>query len=120
MTPSAKRQRYRTDPDFRATVIARAKKRHERLKTDPVYRKLVATRKDIYRVRESYNARLAHAERLYKRYAEVADACREALVRCYGQERGNRVRCAESIMISQYGRGLRDEDWPIYFPFLAQ
>ena len=65
--------------------------------------------------------RRAHlAERLYRRYAEVADACREALVRCYGQERGNRVRCAESIMISQYGRGLRDEDWPIYFPFLAQ
>ncbi|MEN6643036.1 MAG: PIG-L deacetylase family protein [Armatimonadia bacterium] len=65
--------------------------------------------------------RRAHlSQRLRARYEGVADACREALVKCYGQERGSQVRCAESIMISQYGRDLREEDWPVYFPFMFQ
>ncbi len=65
--------------------------------------------------------RRAHlSERMYKRFVGVADACREALVRCYGEAHGSQVRCAESIMISEYGRGLREEDWPVYFPFLPR
>lgn len=70
---------------------------------------------------EDAAGRRAHlAERMYKRFEGVAYACRETLVECYGEERGSQVRCAESIMISQYGRGLREEDWPVYFPFLPK
>jgi LmbE family N-acetylglucosaminyl deacetylase len=54
---------------------------------------------------------------MLKRFGNLANACREALIRCYGSEHGSQVQTAESIMISQYGRGLRDEDWPVYFPF---
>jgi N-acetylglucosamine malate deacetylase 1 len=54
---------------------------------------------------------------MLKRFGNLANACREALIRCYGPEHGSQVQTAESIMISQYGRRLRDEDWPVYFPF---
>ena len=54
---------------------------------------------------------------LYGRCGHVAEACREALTRCYGEQHGRAVRTAESIMISQYGRAARDEDWPRLFPF---
>jgi LmbE family N-acetylglucosaminyl deacetylase len=54
---------------------------------------------------------------MLKRFGNLANACREALIRCYGPEHGSQVQTAESIMISQYGRGLRNEDWPAYFPF---
>ncbi|MEI6504166.1 MAG: PIG-L deacetylase family protein [Armatimonadota bacterium] len=51
------------------------------------------------------------------RFGSLANGCREALLRCYGPEHGAQVQTAESIMVSQYGRGLRAEDWPRYFPF---
>lgn len=51
------------------------------------------------------------------RFGELADRWRETLIRCYGPEHGSQVKCAETIMISQYGRGLREEDWPRFFPF---
>lgn len=54
---------------------------------------------------------------MLKRFGNLANACRETLIRCYGPEHGSQVQTAESIMISQYGRRLRDEDWPTYFPF---
>lgn len=57
------------------------------------------------------------AQNQYARFGKVAEVCRDALRQCYGQERGSQVKTAESIMISQYGRGLRKEDWPRYFPF---
>ena len=47
-------------------------------------------------------------------------ACREALVRCYGQKRGAATQTAESIMISQYGRALREADVPWLFPFFPK
>ncbi len=57
------------------------------------------------------------ARNMWTRFGHTADAARETLVRCYGAERGAQVKTAETIMISQYGRGLREEDWPRYFPF---
>lgn len=58
------------------------------------------------------------ARNMYARFGNMADASREALIRCYGQERGAQVKCAETIMVSQYGRGLTEADWPRFFPFL--
>jgi LmbE family N-acetylglucosaminyl deacetylase len=57
------------------------------------------------------------ARNMHVRFGHMAEACREALVACYGQERGEKVRTAETIMVSQYGRGLLEADWPRYFPF---
>jgi len=57
------------------------------------------------------------ARNLCARFGDVAKASREALVRCYGQERAKQVKCAESIMVSQYGRGLTEAAWGRYFPF---
>jgi hypothetical protein len=39
---------YRTQPAFRARVLASVKARHERNKADPEYRRLVYLRKRIY------------------------------------------------------------------------
>ena len=58
------------------------------------------------------------AERMYSRFSRVADSCREALCDCYGKKQGAEIHYAEAIMISEYGRPLRDEDRPIFFPFL--
>ena len=55
-------------------------------------------------------------ERLTHRDANVANRFREKLVARYGAERGNAIRCAEAFEVSEYGRGLRQEDVDIYFP----
>jgi len=58
------------------------------------------------------------AERLKARFAGVADNCREALIRLYGKERGSAVKCAEGLMISEYGRRPSPEEIRVLFPFL--
>lgn len=58
------------------------------------------------------------AGNLRRRFGHLADTCREALLRCYGPEHGSQVQTAESLMISQYGRSLREDEWERYFPFL--
>lgn len=58
------------------------------------------------------------ARNLRNRFGQQAEACREALIECYGPQQGAQVRYAEPIMISQYGAPLRPEDRPRYFPFL--
>jgi LmbE family N-acetylglucosaminyl deacetylase len=60
------------------------------------------------------------ARNLYARFGHVAEACREALVRCYGPKRGAATQTAESIMISQYGRAPREADVPWLFPFFPK
>lgn len=47
----------------------------------------------------------------------VADACREALKKWYGPQRGELVEYAEAVEISEYGPALSDEDVPALFPF---
>lgn len=53
----------------------------------------------------------------YARYANTADSCRDTLVKWYGEERGRQVKYAESVMISEYGRPLSEEQIPRFFPF---
>ena len=57
------------------------------------------------------------ARNMHARFGHMDDASRETLVHCYGEEHGAQVRTFETIMISQYGRGLTEADWPRYFPF---
>jgi len=58
------------------------------------------------------------AERMHKRFGEIADRYRDCLIKWYGAERGNQIRTAEAIMISEYGRELPPEEMNRYFPFL--
>jgi N-acetylglucosamine malate deacetylase 1 len=55
-------------------------------------------------------------ERQIRRDGNVADRFREQLITRYGAERGGAVHCAEAFEVSEYGRGLREEDIPVYFP----
>lgn len=58
------------------------------------------------------------AERLRARYGEVANRFRDVLVKWYGPERGNAIQTAETIMISQYGRPLPDDQVRDVLPIL--
>lgn len=55
-------------------------------------------------------------ERMTHRDGYVANRFREKLVARYGAERGNAIRCAEAFEVSEYGRGLHEEDIDLYFP----
>ena len=55
---------------------------------------------------------------IQRRFGAQADACRDALIKWYGPERGAAVKYAEPFEISEYGRGVSDEDMPKLFPFL--
>ena len=51
------------------------------------------------------------------RFAKVAARFRQELIEKYGEERGSRVRYAEALMLSEYGKKLTEETKKIYFPF---
>jgi N-acetylglucosamine malate deacetylase 1 len=55
-------------------------------------------------------------ERLVGRDGANADRFRDKLVARYGAERGNAIRCAEAFEVSEYGRGLAEDEVDIYFP----
>lgn len=59
------KQRYREDSEYRAAILRRNKVYHDTHKDDPLYHQLRRVRDRIYKTRESYNERLAHAERLF-------------------------------------------------------
>ena len=67
-----KRQYYRNRPEFREHILSRVKERHATNSADPDYRRLVALRKAIYQVRQSYEARVRYVARLDKRLVELA------------------------------------------------
>jgi LmbE family N-acetylglucosaminyl deacetylase len=56
-------------------------------------------------------------ERHRRRFQAVADAARDCLIRWYGPEHGARIQTAETVSISEYGRGIREEEIPELFPF---
>ncbi len=60
------------------------------------------------------------AERMEKRFGAVADRYRDCLIEWYGEERGNAVKSAEAVMISEYGRSILEEEIRAYFPFLPE
>ena len=58
------------------------------------------------------------AGRMRTRFAGVADQGREKLIETYGEEHGKAVKCAEVLMVSEYGGKLEPEQTPVLFPFL--
>jgi LmbE family N-acetylglucosaminyl deacetylase len=73
------------------------------------------------RVPESREARRGwFRERLAEHCSQIAEAAREALVRTYGEARGRAIRTAETVSISEYGRGLAERDYRTLFPFLPE
>ena len=58
------------------------------------------------------------AEKMRARFGGVADQGREKLIETYGEERGKAVKCAEVLMLSEYGGRLEPEQMPQLFPFL--
>jgi LmbE family N-acetylglucosaminyl deacetylase len=55
-----------------------------------------------------------------KRFADIADRCRDKLVELYGEEQGKKVRYAEAFEICEYGRRPTADDIRRLFPFLPQ
>ncbi|MFW6168993.1 MAG: PIG-L deacetylase family protein [Planctomycetota bacterium] len=52
-----------------------------------------------------------------KRFAAIADRCRQQLVELYGEQAGKEVQYAEAFEICEYGRQPNAEDLRRYFPF---
>jgi LmbE family N-acetylglucosaminyl deacetylase len=61
--------------------------------------------------------REAVRKNLARRYAGAADAYRPALVKFYGNERGQKVRYAQAFEICEYGRRPSAEELKQMFPF---
>jgi len=62
-----RKERYRTDPEYRAKVIADVKELHEFNKQLPQYRRLVKCRKQIYNLRRGIEVHLHKVELLERR-----------------------------------------------------
>jgi len=66
-----------------------------------------------------YKARKKRLRESFKRrFASVAEKCREKLVELYGQQQGRKVQYAEAFEICEYGRQPSAEDLRKLFPFL--
>ena len=59
-------------------------------------------------------------DRWHRRQSSEADRYREALVRRYGPERGNRIRYAEAFEICEYGRQPSEAEIRRLFPFFPE
>jgi hypothetical protein len=55
-----------------------------------------------------------------RRFASIADRCRQKLIVLYGEEAGNKVRYAEAFEICEYGRQPSQEEIRQLFPFLPK
>ena len=55
-------------------------------------------------------------ERLERRDGGVARRFREQIVARYGEERGQAIQCVEAFEVSEYGRGLPQDEISNYFP----
>jgi len=64
----------------------------------------------LKRLRESFR----------RRFAGIADSCRDKLIELYGEEAGKQVRYAEAFEICEYGRRPSKEELRRFFPFLPQ
>ncbi len=62
-----RKERYRTDNEYRLRVLAEVKKNQEINKKNPTWRRLVKCRKQIYSLRESINNHLHKVELLERR-----------------------------------------------------
>ena len=59
-------------------------------------------------------------ESFTKRFADIADRCREKLIELYGEQDGKQVRCAEAFEICEYGRQPTKEELRQLFPLVPQ
>jgi len=59
-------------------------------------------------------------ESFKRRFARVADSCRDKLIELYGEEAGKQVKYAEAFMICEYGRQPSKEALRQLFPFLPE
>lgn len=59
-------------------------------------------------------------EQLLTRFGKVADSARDTLKQLYGDESGASVKTAETVSISEYGRGLPEQRMHELFPFLPE
>ncbi len=59
-------------------------------------------------------------ESFRRRFAAVADSCRQKLIELYGEEAGRQVRYAEAFEICEYGRQPSLAELRALFPFLPQ
>ncbi|MFO7902434.1 MAG: PIG-L deacetylase family protein [Planctomycetota bacterium] len=65
--------------------------------------------------------RVEQARRQFKRrFATIADRCREQLIELYGEQAGKKVQYAEAFEICEYGRQPSEEDLRRYFPFYPE
>lgn len=58
-------------------------------------------------------------EAFRRRFAQIADRCRDKLVELYGPERGKAVKYAEAFEVCEYGRQPSKEEILQLFPFFA-
>jgi hypothetical protein len=66
-----------------------------------------------------YQARKKRMRESFKRrFAGVADQCRDKLIELYGEEAGSKVQYAEAFEICEYGRQPTAEQIRELFPFL--
>lgn len=59
-------------------------------------------------------------ESFLRRFAGIADQCRDKLIELYGEELGRKVRYAEAFEICEYGRQPSKEELLQLFPFLPK
>jgi len=64
--------------------------------------------------------RRAVRESFKRRFAQVADQCRDKLIELYGEAAGREVRYAEAFEICEYGRRPTVEELRQLFPFLPE
>ena len=65
--------------------------------------------------REAAHTRLR--ESFQRRFARIAERCREKLIELYGEEQGRQVRYAEAFEVCEYGRQPTREELRTLFPF---
>jgi hypothetical protein len=65
---------YRSHPEYQARQKANAKANAQKNSRYPEYRLVIQLRKDIHRLKDSYQARLAHAQYIEKRLCGLAGA----------------------------------------------
>jgi len=64
--------------------------------------------------------RQAVRESFKRRFASVADSCRDKLIELYGEQLGKEVKYAEAFMICEYGRQPSRQELKQLFPFLPE
>ena len=67
------------------------------------------------------DARIKQVRQAFKRrFASIADGCRDKLIELYGEDAGKKVEYAEAFEVCEYGRRPGKEDLKKLFPFLPK